>query len=153
MRGLTWSPDGKTIIADGWKRGAALTPKTYRWDAETGRVLGTVDLPPVIDIPGVGLDNRPARHGSVLAIGGGGLVRLWDTDAVRPLGILALLSDERSLVISPAGHYRGSPGVARELVYVVATDAGTELLEPSDFEQRFGWKNDPSRVGQPDQRQ
>jgi len=144
---ISWSPDGKTMVADGWLVGAPLTLKTYSWDAETGSLRGIVDLPLVT---ASNLHNtdwaHTARHGSVVAIADGGLVRLWDTTAVRPLGVLALLTDDKSLIISPTGHYRGTPRVERELVYVVDTDEGQETLTPEEFSQKYGWKNDPTKA-------
>jgi len=32
------------------------------------------------------------------------------------------------------------------LVYIVQTDDGQYTLTPDEFAQRFGWKNDPSKV-------
>lgn len=46
----------------------------------------------------------------------------------------------------PDGHYRGSPGVEKEIVYIVQTEAGQEVLTPDEFEKKYGWKNDPQRV-------
>ena len=34
----------------------------------------------------------------------------------------------------------------RGLVYIVQTAAGQLTLTPGEFEQRFGWKNDPETV-------
>ena len=44
------------------------------------------------------------------------------------------------------GHYRGSPGVEDELLYVVQTDRGQETLAPEEFTKQYGWKNDPQKV-------
>ncbi|NQT40344.1 MAG: hypothetical protein HQ581_22815, partial [Planctomycetes bacterium] len=49
-------------------------------------------------------------------------------------------------VISPEGHFTGSPGVEKELVYVVQTEEGQETLSPEEFEQKYGWKNDPAKA-------
>ena len=34
----------------------------------------------------------------------------------------------------------------RDLVCIVQTDLGQELLTLGEFAQRYGWKNDPERV-------
>jgi hypothetical protein len=54
---------------------------------------------------------------------------------------------DRWLAISPDGHFRSSPGVEDELVYIIQTDDGRqETLRPAEFAERFGWKNDPDKV-------
>jgi serine/threonine protein kinase/WD40 repeat protein len=52
------------------------------------------------------------------------------------------------VAISPDGHYRASDGfdAEAELVYVVETDRGQQTLRPSEFAERFGWRNDPEKV-------
>lgn len=50
------------------------------------------------------------------------------------------------LPISADGHYRASPAVERELLYVGQTDAGQQLFRPDEFEAKYGWKNDPTKV-------
>ena len=32
-------------------------------------------------------------------------------------------------------------------VLVIETDSGQEMLTPAEFAERFGWHNDPDRVG------
>jgi hypothetical protein len=50
-------------------------------------------------------------------------------------------------VVSPQGHWRGSPGLEKELVYVVLCDDGRQLtLTPEEFATKYGWKNDPSKA-------
>ena len=56
------------------------------------------------------------------------------------------MPDKQYVSISPEGHWRGSPGVESELVYLVLTDHGQEMLTPAEFAKRFGWKNDPGKV-------
>ncbi|HEX5446172.1 MAG TPA: hypothetical protein VFW87_20255 [Pirellulales bacterium] len=59
-----------------------------------------------------------------------------------------LLTFNRGQVISiaPSGHYRASPRADELLAYVVETADGQETLLREQFAERFGWKNDPSRV-------
>jgi hypothetical protein len=61
-------------------------------------------------------------------------------------GVFLPFPDEKTLAIHADGHYRGSPRVEKELVYVVQTDKGQETLTPEEFAQRYHWKNDPTRV-------
>ena len=71
---------------------------------------------------------------------------LWDVAQDRELGVLATLPREQSIAISPEGHWRGTPRADRFIVYVVRTAKGQEVLKPKEFEDRYGWKNDPDKV-------
>jgi len=55
------------------------------------------------------------------------------------------------VAVSTDGHYRGSAGVERFLACVAQTDQGLVTLTPEEFSARFGWKNEPERVGLPDE--
>ena len=57
-----------------------------------------------------------------------------------------MLSDTQSVAIGPDGHFRGTLGVEKELVYMVQTDIGQETLTPANFASKYGWQNDPARV-------
>ena len=51
------------------------------------------------------------------------------------------------MTITPDGHYTGNEQVERGIVMVVQKDDGTqEMLEPADFEQKYGFKNEPDKV-------
>lgn len=54
--------------------------------------------------------------------------------------------DEASLQYNLEGHHRLKKGEANPHLYVVQTKKGQETLTPAEFEKRFGWKNDPSKV-------
>src|SRR6185436_519568 len=74
-------------------------------------------------------------------------LRLWDPATGRLRGlVMTLLGQDQHLVMSPDGHYRGTPGVEAELVYVVQTEQGQETLGPEEFAEKYGWKNEPSRT-------
>lgn len=75
-----------------------------------------------------------------------GMIRLERADDGKVINTIVPLRDLQYVAISPDGHYRGSPGVGKELVYVVQTDKGQETLTPDEFSERHGWSNDPNRV-------
>ena len=51
------------------------------------------------------------------------------------------------ICIGPDGHYVGSAGVEKHIVYVTVTDDGKqETYTPAEFARRYGWKNDPSKA-------
>ena len=48
--------------------------------------------------------------------------------------------------VGPEGHLRGTPGLAKDVVYVVQTEHGQETLTPEAFAAKYGWKNDPAKA-------
>jgi hypothetical protein len=51
------------------------------------------------------------------------------------------------LIVSPEGHYRGTEGIDDHVVYVAVTaDGRQETLTPAEFEAKYVWKNDPTKV-------
>jgi hypothetical protein len=54
------------------------------------------------------------------------------------------------VAVSSEGHVRADGDVGDELVYVIQTATGQQTLSLSEFEQKYGWKNDPSKVRLPE---
>ncbi len=74
-------------------------------------------------------------------------LHVWETDSGRLRGILLLGEANNGLTIAADGHYIGNEQVEHGIVMVVQKDDGTqEVLEPADFEQKYGFKNDPNKV-------
>jgi WD40 repeat protein len=72
---------------------------------------------------------------------------LWETDTGRLRGLLMLGPWNHGLILTPDGHYTGNAQVDRGIAVVVQkTDGTQELLEPADFEKKYGFKNDPRKV-------
>ena len=79
----------------------------------------------------------------------GSSARVFDTLTGENLYSVAWLRDNQWLVVTADGHYHGSPGVEKLLGYYLLLDNGEQtILTSAEFEQRFGWKNDPSKVPQ-----
>jgi WD40 repeat protein/serine/threonine protein kinase len=140
FRNVAFSPDGKSL-ASGFTDGTART-----WETDSGKALqtfaghgGNVE----------GLTWSP--DGKTLACSSANYwtidqIRLWDADSGRLIGVLTSLADPEGLALSVSGHFRGTPGLEGELVYVVQTDAGQETLTAEQFAEKFGWKNDSEKV-------
>ncbi len=59
----------------------------------------------------------------------------------RPLAL------PRPCVVFFRGHYRGSPGVEDQFVYVAMLPDGSQrTYTPDEFAKNFGWKNDPDKA-------
>lgn len=130
---LGWMSDGKTI----WSH--SINDKTLRhWDSQTGQLLKTISLPAQGELSA---DRR------LLASSRTCVTQLWEVETGLGRGSLVRLRNDHWLAIHPDGHYRGTPRVERELVYVAQLDDGSQItLTPEEFEKRFKWKNDPDKV-------
>ena len=134
---VSWSPDGKTLACCGWDE---RTKAVQLLDAASGEIRRTLkDGSPGIlwwlpDGNVWGYDDRLSTFWQ------------WDADSGRLLKTWIMLSDTQSVAIGPDGHYRGTPEVEQELVYVVQTDRGQQTLTPEEFAAKYGWMNDPRRV-------
>jgi WD40 repeat protein len=168
---LSWSPDGKTlatagednkvylfdveakrilavceghtdmVFSLGWSDGSKTLlsgspDETRVWDARSGKLLRTI------------ADDGGAfsADGRLVASRGDSAVRIRQTDDGRLLRTILSLRDKQYAAISPDGHFRGSPDVEKEFVYVVQTDDGQETLTPAEFSKRFQWTNDSEKV-------
>lgn len=128
------------------------------------RLLAIRDATPTIDILDLGSNKVVAQvsggqnlwgghtlswspDGSMLAtISQDGKTRLWDAASWQTLGTLTPLDGDRFLIVSPDGHYLGGEYVERDIAYVVQTAEGQLMLSQAEFEQKYGWKNDPGQV-------
>jgi WD40 repeat protein len=165
---LSWSPDGKSLASSDWDIAAkelqlrcsgafvgwtadstaVITQDNAAglvrwWDRQSGDQLRETksDLLPGFSIA------RP--DGRFAACAQRACLDIWAIDRGRTSLTLVPLRDGKWLALRPDGHYRGSAGVEKELVYVVQTEKGQELLAPAEFEKQYGWKNDPQRVRLP----
>lgn len=80
------------------------------------------------------------------AVSGDSVVRFYSLQDGALVRTTAYLAGQQHVSISAEGHWSGSPGVEKELIYLVLTEKGQEKFEPAEFEKRFGWKNDPAKV-------
>jgi WD40 repeat protein len=137
------------VASMGWRRqGQVLVAQSSTlvsaYDARSGRVLCSIheDGRSRSSFE----SNTISRDGRVVVVSGDSMLRLYNTEGGQLLRTLLCLRDQKYGVISPDGHFSGSPGVEREFVYVVQTDSGQETLTPEEFARKYGWKNDPSKL-------
>jgi len=142
---LAWSPVGGTLAAT-----HRHDPFVTFWDTVSGSLLRSFPFNNNVNVMHVYQSYRTiawSPDGSTLAIGAqDGTLWLWDVVAGYPHTVFAVLRGNRPLVVSSDGHYAGPPGVEAELVYVVQTDQGQQMLSPAEFVEKYGWKNDPHKV-------
>ena len=72
----------------------------------------------------------------------------FDVETNRRLGLLfPWLTGDHWFCLGPTGHYRGSPGVEDQIVYVaMLADGSQRTYTPAEFVKTFGWKNDPEKA-------
>jgi WD40 repeat protein/serine/threonine protein kinase len=138
---VAWSGDGNEVIT-------ADASTIRRWAADSGKLLKSVRhaVPcQVLDHPQPCFFSRDNR---LLLIPRAG-VRVIDTTTGELLATMRPLRGGQCAVVSPDGHYLGTKLAEKELVYVVQTADGQELLSPKEFAAKYGWKNDPGMVKLP----
>jgi WD40 repeat protein len=133
---VAFAPDGKRLAAAGGWGAVRLH------DADTGRLVRPL---PGATVPLLSLSWSP--DGKRLA-GGGELAttHVWDVETGRTAAVLFGLPSDRALAVGATGHYRCTPGVEQDLVYVVRTEGGQETRTPQAFAREYGWTNDPEQV-------
>lgn len=70
-------------------------------------------------------------------------VQTFDASTLSPIGsLIPSMQDNQWMICSPDGFYRGSQDIHARVVYVAMHDDGSQrTYSPSEFEERFGWKN------------
>jgi WD40 repeat protein len=133
---LAFSPDGQTLAtADGWNN-------VRLWSPATGGPLRRLHGPtmPVLSLTW-SPDGRRLAGGGELAT-----THVWDVASGQVQAVLLGLPRDRALAVGASGHFRCTPGVERDLVYVVQTERGQETFTPPEFARKYGWQNDPEQV-------
>jgi WD40 repeat protein len=136
---LHWSSDGKRLFS------GTLAGEICEWDVQSGQLRRTIPgvVPEVFSPSGKYAGCPGWTYG---AGPGAPFARIWRTETGQPQGTIVLLRDDAWLTLAGSGHYHSSPGVERQLIYVVQTEAGQEILTPDEFSEKYGWKNDPEKV-------
>jgi WD40 repeat protein len=132
-----WSPDGRLLAVP-------VGGTVELWRGDLKRRVRTLRGPASPYLGRVGFTQDGAL---VLGLAGQGRLHVWEAHTGRLRGVLLLGEQNHGLTITPDGRYTGNEQVERGIVMVVQKDAGTqEVLEPADFEQKYGLKNEPDRV-------
>jgi serine/threonine protein kinase/WD40 repeat protein len=115
-----------------------------RWDLNQPIAVEEVRLPMTLSCRAQFLPGAATVMMKPAGMNDRGTFWFWNTATGQPLGTLVILTGGKHLFISPEGHYSGSAGIEKELVYVAQTAEGQEMLSPAEFSKRFGWKNNPA---------
>jgi WD40 repeat protein len=134
---LSWSPDGKTLAVGHWGGKISLR------DPDTGSELKTLQR----QTSALNQLTWSPDSNTLASCCLDRVIRLWNAGTGQALAVLLPLRHGQGVALSPDGHYRGTPQVERLLRYVVQTDDRQETLAAEEFEKRYGWHNDPERVG------
>ena len=139
VRAIGWSPSGEELTC--WLARGDLR-RLHR--QRSGSYLVGSRSPVPLSDRGSG---RFLPGGRLLATNSNHELYLWDAATGQPRGALVALPQGQWLAVSDEGHYRGSPGIEKEIVYVVQPEAGPQkVLTPAEFAKKYGWKNDPDKV-------
>ena len=141
VKAIAWTDEGRTLISARFSQHL----KLVFTNIETGVALRSFDVTSTWD------SRHPktylSKDGHRLACGLTHSVRLVETSSGSSILTLALLRNNQPLFISSEGHFLGpTASIDRGIVYVTQSTKGQQTLEPSEFQERYGWKNDPSQV-------
>jgi WD40 repeat protein len=137
--GMDFSPDGKMVALGDIRNRGLLRLLTSDFKKEVLSVKAHPDT--------IIYNLCWSPNGKLLATSDYLLVRLWNAETLAPQGALVVLPEDKGLALTADGHYRGTPlRIERDIVYVVQTNDGQQTYTPAEFAEKFGWKNDPSKV-------
>lgn len=124
---LGWQADGKVVLTGS-------VSETCSWDIEKGeRVARSAQGSQLF-----------SADGNIGMLGGPSMIRIQRPQK-RELVRTVLTLSHRYAVLSPDGHYEGSLQ-SGDVVYVVQGKDGQATLREKEFSEKYGWKNDPSRL-------
>jgi WD40 repeat protein len=126
---LRWSADDRMLTVGPARR------DTHLFEADTGKLLERFDR------PSPGFDGK--YHVGVRRSG----VAVREISSNRLVWVTCFFTGEDWITVLGDGHWRGSPGVEKEIRYVVLTDDNRMLtLTCEEMEEQFSWKNDPTEI-------
>ena len=126
---LVWREDDMSLVCGS-------EAEVCVWQPRSGKLVERIAVDGGAFAPTAGL----------IASRGASVVRLARREDGRPLRSMVALSGQAYLALEPDGHYRGSAGVEKEILYVVQTGGTQETLTPEEFADKYEWQNDPERV-------
>jgi WD40 repeat protein/tetratricopeptide (TPR) repeat protein len=140
VRAVAWSPDGKTLASG--ERGDRGTPEIRLWDMREGEPPATLGghTRDIVDLAW-------SPDSKALASACQKIIRLWDAKGRRAILTLLPVADVGHIVINYNGHLRVPKGLDGEKAIVYVSAESPDVLAPSEFTKKYGWKNDPDKVG------
>jgi len=86
------------------------------------------------------------KDSKTLAVAGGSAVSFHDAANGARKAVYYHMPKNKGLIIAANGHYSGAEGVEPNLIYQAVTASGQTTLSAEEFNMRFGWRNDPTKV-------
>jgi WD40 repeat protein len=132
----SWSPDGTRIAGRG-----------KLWEVRTGKVISR--LPHYGTHAASGAPAWSPDSERLAYLTRENTIAIVHAGYCRIEAVLLALDRGRTLAISSHGHVRGPEGGEIDFVYVVQENDIHRTISPKEFAEKYGWKNDPSKVKLP----
>jgi len=129
---VDFSPDSKRLVSCGMNGYIAV------WDIKEGKNVAW--------FRGPNWHVRWMKDSKTIAAASGSGVYFYGTAPVARKAIYTPMPNGQGVLISSNGHYSGTPGSEKSLIYQAVKLSGQSTLTPEEFGKRFGWKNDPSKI-------
>lgn len=129
---LAFSPDGSKLASAGERY------KVGVWDMKDGKILSWFG--------GSNWELRWMKDSKTLAAASGSGVSFFNAANGARKGVYYPMPKGKGVIISSIGHYSGTPEVEKDLIYQALTVSGQSMLTQEEFTEKYGWKNDPSKV-------
>jgi WD40 repeat protein len=129
---VDFSPDGTKLASAGHYGSLGI------WDLATGKNIAWFRAP--------NWQVRWMRDSKTLAAANKSGVYFYDASKGTRKASYRPMPNGMGVLISAGGHYSGTDGVEKHLIYQAVGLSGQSTLSQEEFAKRFGWKNDPSKV-------
>ena len=125
-----------SILALGWRDDKTLVSgsasEVCLWDLESEKLKGRKSVPAA----------AVSRDTQIIAAAGPSTILVHRVDDGQLLFTVLALNNGQHALLSPQGHWRGSPQAEAELIHVVQTETGQAFFSPAEFADKYNWTND-----------
>jgi WD40 repeat protein/serine/threonine protein kinase len=127
-----------SILALGWRDDKTLVSgsasEVCLWDLESGKLKSRKSVP----VTAISRDTQ------LIAAAGPSTILVHRVDDGQLLCTMLALNNGQHAMITPQGHWHGSPQAEAELIHVVQTETGQQFFTPAEFADKYNWTNAPN---------
>ena len=131
---IRWSAEGASLAVFQKNKGVSV------WSVESGKLLAQSSSQDVKRLAGQFPTAKSGAVGRFAVLPGASAIRLLRIADGQLVYTILSLRGRQYAVVNSDGRWHGSPGLEKELVYVVQVDGGQETLTPEEFRGKYAGK-------------